>query len=501
VRPTRITGPLRPHAGNPLCFADRTGKPVYLAGHQIFVDLQDHSWARLNMPDGAPTLDWAWYLDYAQAHYFNYLRNWILWSSSPSYWNPSNGSSPTTGRWRTAPMLFLRTGPGLALDGLPKFDLDRLDPAFFARLRRRVDDARKRGIFVSVMLFELFGFLANEATYPNTLWAGNMFHAPNNINGIEADANGDRNGFEFFTLRDERIVERQKTYIRKVVATLASADNVLWEICNEPPNSPETVAWLKEMVRYLRACESHQPKRHMILMTPGGQIPGGGFGWMSKEDVFSTHPDSYTVARGWGAFREGDPPPASTLSATLPAIFDLDHVWPGSASPSLAWEALTRGYAGFSLYDQPFENQPDESPDWELARHNIAATRRYAERFADLSRARARGDLCSTAFCLADPGADYLIYLPRGGRVTVDLSAVSGPAAVEWFRPATCDTTPAPDATGGAKQEFEAPFDGPAVLYVTAISKRIIHPSTGTEPEARRRGRRRADPPDPRIDR
>ena len=37
------------------------------------------------------------------------------------------------------PMPYRRTGPGLALDGQPKFDLDKWDPAYFERVRARVE--------------------------------------------------------------------------------------------------------------------------------------------------------------------------------------------------------------------------------------------------------------------------------------------------------------------------------------------------------------------------
>ena len=43
-----------------------------------------------------------------------------------------------------APQPFVRSGPGTALDGKPKFDLTRLDQAYFDRLRSRVVEAGSR---------------------------------------------------------------------------------------------------------------------------------------------------------------------------------------------------------------------------------------------------------------------------------------------------------------------------------------------------------------------
>lgn len=48
-----------------------------------------------------------------------------------------------------APHPWARTGPGQALDGGPKFDLDEFDEAYFKRLRSRVAAADQRGIFQS----------------------------------------------------------------------------------------------------------------------------------------------------------------------------------------------------------------------------------------------------------------------------------------------------------------------------------------------------------------
>ena len=77
-----------------------------------------------------------------------------------------------------------------------------------------------------------------------------------------------------------------------------------------------------------------------------------------------------------------------------------------------------------------------------------------------------RPELASTGYCLANPGSEYLVYLPEGGEVKVDLSAAKGKLAVEWMHPITGQITPADPVEGGAKREFAAPFAGDAVLYL-----------------------------------
>lgn len=46
----------------------------------------------------------------------------------------------------------------------------------------------------------------------------------------------------------------------------------------------------------------------------------------------------------------------------------------------------------------------------------------------NLASARPDGELASTGFCLADPGREYLVYLPQGGEVTVDLGTFGASA-------------------------------------------------------------------------
>ena len=71
---------------------------------------------------------------------------------------------------------------------------------------------------------------------------------------------------------------------------------------------------------------------------------------------------------------------------------------------------------------------------------------------------------------LADrPGgkdAEYLVYLPEGGKVTVDLSAAEGDLAAEWIHPKTGKAQPAGAVRGGAKRDLAAPVAGDAVLYL-----------------------------------
>jgi hypothetical protein len=88
----------------------------------------------------------------------------------------------------------------------------------------------------------------------------------------------------------------------------------------------------------------------------------------------------------------------------------------------------------------------------------------------NLAAATPRNDLASTKYCLANPGDEYLVYLPEGDEVTVDLSGAPGEFASEWMHPVEGTITPGgPAVKGGGKPDFAVPFSGPAVLYLRKI--------------------------------
>ena len=57
-------------------------------------------------------------------------------------------------------------------------------------------------------------------------------------------------------------------------------------------------------------------------------------------------------------------------------------------------------------------------------------------------------------------------YLPRGGKITVDLSAASGTFTVEWIHPLAGTLAAGKPIHGGAKRSLPAPFEGDAILHL-----------------------------------
>ena len=110
-----------------------------------------HTWASFQergYEGGTRDFDYPAYLDFLERYNHNFIRLWV--------WEHAAWAQFTAEKIRFKPSPYQRSGSEAALDGQPRFDLTRLDRAYFERLRARVEQAGERGIYVSVMLFQGF---------------------------------------------------------------------------------------------------------------------------------------------------------------------------------------------------------------------------------------------------------------------------------------------------------------------------------------------------------
>jgi hypothetical protein len=444
-------GPLRVQRDNPRYFTDDSGKAVYLAGWNIWSNNQDgfgtgweHGWG--------DSFDFNAYLDDLVVNNLNYIRLWLYETAKvefPGGVGVYRGSTPDI----PVPNPWQRTGPDVAADGGLKFDLTKYNQEYFDRVRSRVAAAGKRGIYVSVMLFEGFSIRSGTNEGHRSL-PFHPFHAANNINGINGDPNEDGDGPELHSLSDPAITKLQEAYVRKVIDTLNDLDNVIYEIANE---SYGTAEWQYHMIRFVRAYEAQQPKQHPVLMSAAGAI--------TNEHLEASPADAIAPARKGSREDYIVNPPATDGKHVV--IADTDHMgWnrfrnDKAKGRTWAWKNFTRGYNASLLIVIP------DKAGWNEARRALGDTRSLATRI-NLVAMTPRNDLASSEYCLADAGKAYLVYLPSGGNASVDLSAALGELAVEWLNPSTGKSQKAKAVYGGVRRGFKAPFGGDAVLYIHA---------------------------------
>jgi hypothetical protein len=418
--------------------------PVYLVGAHTWRNLQDQAPNDKELP----AFDYTGYLDFLERYHLNFIRLWRQESLS-------------------APLPYERTGPGLALDGGLKFDLRRLNPVFFDRLSARVREAGTRGIYMGVMLFEGWGIERKDPARPEDPWPYHPFNKANNINDVDGDRDGNGDGSETHTLSDARVTEWQDRFVREVVDVLNPFDNVIYEIANE--SVPASVPWQEHLVQLIHDYEATKPKQHPVWFTgPWGSRDEDL--WASKAEAVSpTLPAPYTAEY---AYR--DDPPSNDGRKVI--INDTDHLWGIGGSRGWVWKSFVRGLN--PIYMDAYD--AGASPEYyEQARgtreellSSLGQTRRYAERIP-LKTMTPRNELCSSRYCLADPGQAYLVYVPSAGAsenpptVEVDLQSYVGQFQVEWFNPRLNTTLVENKTLPGGRVVFVAPFTGDAVLYLS----------------------------------
>jgi hypothetical protein len=467
VSQTPITGPLR-HSRNPNYFEDASGTPIVLCGSHSWNTLQD--WGT----DGSvQPLDFDAFVGFLKAHGHNFT---LLWCTElPTFRRlPSTETAPPD--FTVSPFPWVRTGPGPATDGRPRFDLTRFNQAYFDRLRARVQSLNSAGIYAGVYLFTgewLAAFRSATDGYP--------FSGPNNVNGVD---DGYRGGSGASAVRSvtmtgpDAITGFQDAYVKKTVDTLNDLPNVLWIVSEEAPVG--STWWNNHLISTLRAYEKGKPYQHPI-----------GYGTLQRPGDAALYDSDADWVAPWAWLS-----PTRSCGGGQPAckvnVNDSDHSYFGMwndtprKNRNYAWENFTNGnqvlFMDPYLVYYPRQNRnlctspihgigtrPD--PRWENFRNNLGYLVRYSRRL-NLANVTAMGSLSSTRFCLAQTpsvGAEYLIYAPAGGPFTVDLSAMPSARtlAVEWFDPATGTTiVQGPVPAGSRSRSFTAPFPGDAVLYL-----------------------------------
>ena len=427
--------PLRVLGSNHRYFTDGSGRAVYLTGSHVWWNLAaERTWPQCFGGTPEP-FDYSSHLDRLRRYGHNFIRLWrievIRWTEC----GVENGVPLQP--WR-------RTGPGLATDGRPKFDLERLEPAYFARLRTRVAEAKRKGFYVSIMLFEGWHvqFLHDQAG-----WRNNPFNRANNINGIDGDVDGNGSGTEIHTLANRRVTSIQDAYVRKVIDSVNAFDNVLYEVANE--SGAFSTTWQYHVIDLVKSYERRKAKQHPVGMTyqHGGDYEGRKL-WASKADWISPY--------GRGPLDLTDPPPAPGRKVVL---LDTDHLCGVCGGNDFIWRAFTRGY------NPIFMDPMDADPSRESARRAMGQTRRYARQL-DLARMRPRDDLGSTRFSLVSPDSHFLVYLPRGGAFWLPLRRSPATYRGEWFRPRDGHIVRFVLRRASGRVSFRPPYSEPAVLVL-----------------------------------
>jgi len=417
-------GALSLYPPNPRYFQTAAGRPLLLIG--------DYTWGAFSDVD----YDYETMFDTLAAHGLNFARVWL-------WWGCDQFPAPMNRRFVSP---FQRPGPGRAHDGRPKYDLTRFNPIFFDRLKKFCAAARRRGIYLQLILFDAW-----MIKHPH-LWRLHAFQRDNNINGVDGDPGRTGRGTDgargFCSPANRPALEAQQGYIRRVVDAVSEFDNILWEIANENFYSEQ---WELELGRFLRRYELTKPKRHLVM----------------PNDL----PSHTSVVQTWNVNRIH----AALLEKRRlgrPLIFDTDFtINRNDAEVRRAmWTAALSG-GHFNYMDDSLQIGEEHHGDARGTRR-IAFRRQIGYLAAFMRRMRfwemepikeaLPGD---RAYALASR-AEVAVYLPRGGRIRLDLSALPGALTARWFNPRAGSWNRPSAVAGGGAREFSAPDTQDWALFI-----------------------------------
>lgn len=261
--------PLCIHPENPKVFLFR-GRPL------VLVTATEHYGAVMNRP-----FRFERYLADAADKGITLTRLFVLFRELQSALNPYSTCKPDSPDY-IAP--FRRSGPELAFDGQPKYDLNQWNVEFFKRLDRFLSLAAEYEIIVEITL------LSN--VYHPGVWMLQPLHPANNLDGME-----DIEWYDYMSQRHPRLFARQCAHVREIVERTNRFDNVIYEVCNEPgglaapgaPSLEEVNDWQMAIAGLIRETEANLPCRHLIA----GQE---AFAYQLPEDSRRSGPDVYQFA-------------------------------------------------------------------------------------------------------------------------------------------------------------------------------------------------------------
>lgn len=441
--------PLKLHPDNPHYFLFQD-KPA------VLITAGEHYGAVLNLE-----FDFRAYLEELAEHRFNHTRVFSgTYREIPgSFGITGNTLAPAPGKY-VCP--WARSEEPGYFDGGNKFDLEKWDPAYFARLKQFVGEAGQRGVVVEMNLF--------CTMYGDDLWKASPMNAVNNVNGIGKVGRG-----EVYALKETALTEAQLVVTRKIAQELNVFDNVYYEVCNEPYERggmhPE---WQNRIVAAIVETEQALPKKHLISLNhPHGKIPAKTlnpavsiYNFHAAKSEFVTL--NYHLGKAMGDNETGG-------SARDDATYRKE-----------AWRFMLAGGALFSHLDFSFATAHPRgtlidhkgpgggSP---ALRQQLAVLKRFMESLEFVQMQPGTNFINAgvppkgSAHGLAQAGVAYAVYITGRGPTQLSLDLPTGNYRAEWLRPIDGTTQNAEMFKhGGGVKELQSPaFSEDAALSVTAV--------------------------------
>jgi hypothetical protein len=405
---------------------------------------------------------WRKYLDDITAHRLNYVRQDVFsWGQllTPARY-PAQFSNPG---WP-----FARVGPGVAVDGRPKFDLTKFEQSYFEeRIKPFLRETAKRGVYVELTLFE--GFHSRS-------FAESLYCDRNNVNDLGLTH---REVTSDAALHRSRLMAIQEAYVDKILEETAGFGNVIYEIANETGGKQ----WVAHFVDYIHRHPTHESR----LVSAGEQStsfdPMTGANDVvvkhrGRGGLYATDADIYNHHNALVRFRIGKP-----VCHNEYFLFANRSTEDANFPRKMMWADFTAG-GHSNFFDFTFwrgtgrtvaEGQPSQSPPREILRggqHLVDFLFKNDVGFWTMAPhdelAFVKGDGRSYVFTFANPGEEYVCYVLGEGPVTIALCMTTDTFTSRWYDPKRGRfLTPEERICGKDETLFSSPsFKEDIVLYI-----------------------------------
>jgi len=266
--------------------------------------------------------------------------------------------------------------------------------------------------------------------------------------------------------------DKEMQYFRYAVARLAAYWNVTWDMGNEH-NEYHSQNWARTMGPLIKEWD---PYDHLLSVHGYHQFYYSNDPWADYL-ILQAYP-------GGGATQPNDNWYDLNAKVNWQRVYDkpvvddeygYEEPWPPDLIRKAHWGiVMAGGYATYGCWESlsvRFDEQ-DLVGD-EIVPDQLVHMRSLFDEIDfwlfEPRPDRLLGFSGSWAWCLAKEPGEYLVYLPEGGSVSVDLTAAAGlDLPVEWMDPATGEILPGiPPTTGGAAvYDGDSPFGDDALLRI-----------------------------------
>jgi len=361
-----------------------------------------------------------------------------------------------------------------------RYDLERLNDAYYQRFERLLQEAYERDVIVQVELWDRFDYARDP-------WQDNPFRPANNVN-YTPEESGLANTYEkhpasnqnpFFRsipAEDENrvLLPYQRARIDSLLNISLQYPNVLYVIDNE---TDATSHWPRYWASFVKNRAAEAGRR--VFVTEMWDA------WDLKDPHHRhtlDHPELYDFAdvsqnnhntgqEHWDNLQwmrryvDGRPRPLNNVK-----IYGADTGEYGTTRDGLErfWRSILGGAASARFH------RPESGIGLSaVARAHLRSARRLSETFDVV---RARPDSASTllrdrtpdeAYLSRIPGEAYAVYFPDGGSVALDLSGRDGPFQLRWLEAATGAWQEGASVSAGQTAALSPPAEGHWVGLLT----------------------------------